>query len=1185
MTALELVKSNTLNEKNTNFITSTDTLINTQNTNISSTTISSDHKIITLNKASQEFVIVKPDLATPPQSPHGYMNIYPSHSISLPLISSHSLTSSTSSINSIDELEETRPPLGNVCQNMNNHKSEKEQANRETNKEDENPNPTLKNSVTTNKPDPTSKELVLSILDDIISNKVVTEETDNQLQEQNIQFLKEKIQKNNETLQESLKSSYKRLRLMQTKCFQTHVAQQLNNILELKEKQKLECNNKPESSTSESSIPVKGLSSTNTNKLTSDFDDTSVDLLTSILKSNLSDTASKPHNSQRDGVDAAVKSLLDDIQYEIQKQGDEKQAKKKLNGNSESDTDEQSDSDDESTMVNNNNDDSTTWKYCKSTHDQVNNNNNVNTQFKSVENPNQISTFEPKKVNMNESSDEHKKLTDSSNLFWAKSRAQLGSEWTRVQNKMKQLKLKSKQCNDYLSMKQNFIEKFESTNTVNENEEKLALEATSTENKSDEAAIAALSTSLQESVAAEVFAIEESSKLTSEKTSSRCLPYHPNKSSRLFNLNRSDLIELDDQVIKSFYYTLRYFSNTYFKTMCMCSVNEKSSAKKNNYYYQKKRKLLQEEENARNEEINGDLLNGKKKSKKLLAADVLSLNKTCIFCHLLKKYEQTRMDSASVMNNKARQMEAQKNRKQLELLSSKDKKKHSVSNQITKEEKNLEKSVNSVFADPDLVDRDHSYCKQSNSHKKNLALNNTEPGPEYCNKKQKLIKGPNEEALDELVGGRLNRIFNEQSIKTEKMEVIDSKVKLNESVKEDDELIDAGLDLTPDDLQKLPDFSYEELKFLNEIDLDKNTYRKKFEFVENSIDMSCENNSYDRDYASFLLNKSYPKSYMMNSELVQGLDYKPKYRSLLSTKRQKKSEQQEPMDLKSETKLENSRKRGRARLTKHYKEETVEKDRESNLIDKKDSWELGNKDKPQKNKAIRPRKRQRSTSSYSSSSSILSSTYNDSNYGDSSSNVSPASKLSGFYSNYFCNTQNHKFDIDNIVIPFDSSGSVSKAVNIVKHKNVPTPKWRELVLEPMLNITDEVLENLNESYFEELHKSKEKKRFENDKKFRLKHDDLSASLPVGILSTCLNDMNKKNSPSSNKSTLNEECESNKLNNSLNLSKLTRNEWMPRKFPLNDYEYQLVLRQDHLIQLNKSSDELPLSHISEHINDN
>ena len=123
--------------------------------------------------------------------------------------------------------------------------------------------------------------------------------------------------------------------------------------------------------------------------------------------------------------------------------------------------------------------------------------------------------------------------------------------------------------------------------------------------------------------------------------------------------------------------------------------------------------------------------------------------------------------------------------------------------------------------------------------------------------------------------------------------------------------------------------------------------------------------------------------------------------------------------------------------------------------------------------AVRPRKRQRSTSSYSSSSSILSSSNNDSNYGD----TSPVQKSSSTSSYYSASQpgQTSKFDIDNIIMPFDMIASAARPIVSVKQVSVPTPMWRECPLETLINITDELEENLDDSYFIELHELCEKR--------------------------------------------------------------------------------------------------------------
>jgi hypothetical protein len=158
---------------------------------------------------------------------------------------------------------------------------------------------------------------------------------------------------------------------------------------------------------------------------------------------------------------------------------------------------------------------------------------------------------------------------------------------------------------------------------------------------------------------------------------------------------------------------------------------------------------------------------------------------------------------------------------------------------------------------------------------------------------------------------------------------------------------------------------------------------------------------------------------------------------------------------------------------------------------------------------VRPRKRQRSTSSYSSSSSILSSSNNDSNYGD----TSPVQQKSSSTSSYYSASQpgqTSKFDIDNIIMPFDMIASAARPVVSVKQVSVPTPMWRECPLETLINITDELEENLDDSYFIELHELCEKRKLDTARGRKLKASstglsggELSASLPAGVLAECL----------------------------------------------------------------------------------
>jgi len=134
-----------------------------------------------------------------------------------------------------------------------------------------------------------------------------------------------------------------------------------------------------------------------------------------------------------------------------------------------------------------------------------------------------------------------------------------------------------------------------------------------------------------------------------------------------------------------------------------------------------------------------------------------------------------------------------------------------------KQQENSSDTRNTALADPLVVNRDHSYCKQVSLLKKPsvFADESADDLGDYSASGKKsrlsLARGEtsaSEELIDRLVGDRLSRIFDGH-IKTEKVDVCGSQI--DDSVDQcEGELIDAGLDLTPDDLQKLPDLSYEE---------------------------------------------------------------------------------------------------------------------------------------------------------------------------------------------------------------------------------------------------------------------------------------------------------------------------------------------------------------------------------------
>lgn len=761
--------------------------------------------------------LLKPDLATPPQSPltpsvtTSSSSLAP-HRIQLihSLVSNQSLTSSTSSINSIDN------DINGVNESSVMHSCNSNHGD-QTNVEAE---------AMMLPSESQSRDLVLSILDDLIANDVLTEKPEPKNEEitaEGLQELKAKIQKKNETLRETLKASYNRLRQIQTKCFQSHVAQQLTNILDLKQKQKMAASSQPCLSNTVESLGASVVKVTENNKpiispteSASVIDDTSVDLLTSILKSNLSDTKT-PESVASNGitpVDAAVKSLLDDIQYEILKQSDDNKSshkKQKSGSDTESDTEDEADETD--------NWSSSRWPLV------------VDTTTKTSPTPQQqhgvVGTAEVKteksELSADRNDDAQGKLTDSSNLFWSKSRVQLGSEWTRVQTKLKQLKSKSKQCTDYMDKRQAVLDKFNSqkpTRTTTTPAETLAKkEADPAETtRSDQAAIAALSTSLQESVAAEVFATTTSQQ--AEPTASRCMPYNRSAvnwySSRLYNLNRSDLVELDDDVLRSFYFTLRYFGNTYFKTMCMCrnaggtnisscerergASNTATAARnRNNYYFQKKRRsLMQLQEQLNSSEVAGTeggeeaQESSLKAAQMSAAAELLTVQgKTCIFCHLIKKYEQARMvenitaTTDSLLSNanskQARSVKvtsaAAKSKKkqqqqQLELMKHRGKGQDQSNAQFLSTPYKSDGNDAGILADLNIVNRDHSYCKQSSS-RKNLLVNSSDVADLTQQDVKQMSAGETkagEELIDKLVGDRLNRIFDGvivNSVKTE----------------------------------------------------------------------------------------------------------------------------------------------------------------------------------------------------------------------------------------------------------------------------------------------------------------------------------------------------------------------------------------------------------------------------------
>lgn len=944
------------------------------------------------------------------------------------------------------------------------------------------------------------------------STESTTQATIKLLDNTNLDHLHSKIKQNNELLKEKLKLSYERYKTIQTKYFHSHVAEQLNKILELKEKQqqqKLASNQLEKSQTSVKEEATTTTSPSNKSSIaqqtSSQIDDNSVDLLTSILKSNLNNHTSSSNTNTNSNVDVAVKSLLDDIKYEILKQTDDKRHDEANVTNSDTDNEESESSVTTTSILLN---DSFGNQLADNVFDDVDlaveKLKNVNTKKHPPKSNSDIQSNESSDfLNEKKQQNEEKKLIDSSNLFWNMNKSQLGSHWECVQTKLKYLKLKQKQCNDYTTKANRFLLNVNnssmksllnqiSSETRTSQHLPTSIKTTNTVSKpqqdekhsSEEAAIAALSSSLQESVAAVVNTppftqqTDSTSLIESGLSASRCVPFRgttKNRShSRLFNLNRNDLVRLDDDVIRSLFFTLKYFSTNYLKTMCSCS--QLSKWKKS--VKQRAFSVDLDAAEAGDDEDDDHETNSVKKRKKStenvsLAADLLAMNKTCIFCHLLKEYEKTKMNEIN-LNNKL-------------LIETKYKNFDLNNNTITDEEEGEGEEETTKLADLNVVRSDHSYCKQSTflvSH-----------SSKRLNQMSSLASGAEtNELLERLVSDRLNRIFsNENNGKF----LFEKYSKYEES----DELIDAGFDLTPNDLQNLPDLSYDELKFLNEIDDGCSTNMRKLNTnaSENLDEIEICDDLMNNE--SIFLNQSYPllkeNNRKNNKFLSSSFTYKPKYRNVLKQQSTSKTNKKRKLDTTTTTLNElqtstTNSKRGRKQSVSSITNETKTKNQQT----KKLAASLSSSSSSSLFSARQ--KRNRSTSSSTTTSS--SSSFND------SSSTDQAKSSAGYYYNYYVTNSQNKFDIDNIVIPHDMVSNSAKSVH-VEPKHVPTPRWRVLDIEPEKqkceldeNDKKEEIEPLDDSIFIERHKQKEHEMIMNRTRIFKKNKSTSSSSSTRSLS-------------------------------------------------------------------------------------
>ncbi|CAF0719897.1 unnamed protein product [Brachionus calyciflorus] len=140
---------------------------------------------------------------------------------------------------------------------------------------------------------------------------------------------------------------------------------------------------------------------------------------------------------------------------------------------------------------------------------------------------------------------------------------------------------------------------------------------------------------------------------------------------------------------------------------------------------------------------------------------------------------------------------------------------------------------------------------------------------------------------------------------------------------------------------------------------------------------------------------------------------------------------------------------------------------------------------------------------------------------------------------------NDKFDINNIFIPTEII-SCQKITPFQTHK-IPTPKWREFIIEPLKDTTcEEALDDVTVSNRHEIIELKEKIYLTNNKKAmsRIDHVDSVDELKSMLLKIdpkLVNYDYDENSNSSLTSTL---------------------EWPERKFPLSDSEYENILKEDN-----------------------
>ena len=325
---------------------------------------------------------------------------------------------------------------------------------------------------------------------------------------------------------------------------------------------------------------------------------------------------------------------------------------------------------------------------------------------------------------------------------------------------MKMLKLKNRQCDDYINSHNSLIQTF-NAKLVKSNKliEKLESCPLSNEMPTEKDAIAALSSELQECVAV----INKPNSLTSQQAlhltnNSRCSTNSiESRNTNLFNLAKSDMISFDDDdLCKTLKYSLIYFRDNLFKTTCLCDSRKPR-------------------------------VDGMKRKKNFMIEPSSSFyaknGKTCIFCHLFKTYEN--------------------NRNLINATTS-----YSTSDTTTTRTTDAISCELDQSSPPNLVNilNEHSYCKQPKVNK--VPINKKSKADVKLLKSEtatKLVDFDDGLLLDKVVNERLNRLF--ESKKNSYKTLFDDDYELD--VKQD-QMIEAGFDLSPRDIKKLPNLSYEE---------------------------------------------------------------------------------------------------------------------------------------------------------------------------------------------------------------------------------------------------------------------------------------------------------------------------------------------------------------------------------------